>query len=117
MKNDPAQIIDMTPEGEFVRPSPYRANSYGQHRYQPAQSRLSLGTVIVRLAVFGILIGLGMLLFWLAVFTLPVIFFGGLVLYGIYRFQMMRLRRGGGSDRRNSFIQRRSSSWSYRHPR
>ena len=106
MKNDPAQIIDMTPEGEFVRPAFHRPNAYQRESwrqaYKPARNSLSLGTVIARLAMFGLLIGFGVLLFWLAVFTLPVIFLGGLVLYGIYRFQMMRLRRSGsGFDRRN----------------
>ena len=112
MKNDPVQIGDMTPEGEFVQPgfqgpkSQWRESRRQSWRqaYQPARHSLSFGTLIARLAAFAILIGFGVLLFWLAIFTLPVIFFGGVVLYGFYRFQMMRLRRRGGFNRRNPYI-------------
>lgn len=102
MKSDNGPIIDMTPEGGFAGSSTFKP---GRH---PPANGLSLGMIAARIAAFGVVDGFAVLVFWLAIFTLPLIFLGGLVLYGVYRYQMMRFRRGrssnNGFDRRNPFI-------------
>jgi hypothetical protein len=66
-------VIDMTPDGAFIEtPKP------------------SLGTVLARLALFGLFLCIGAVVFWTAVFVLPV-----LIILGVagYFFARMQLRR------------------------
>lgn len=77
MQTSHGPIIDMTTDGDFSPSGP---------------PPVSFGTVILRLIAFTILLGIGALAFWLALFTLPVLIIGGLALYAYVRF---RLKRGG----------------------
>lgn len=75
MKTVEGPIIDMTTAGDFA--------------WQPNPGP-SLGTIIARLAAFTVLLGLGALIFWLAVFTVPVLIIGALVAYAAIRYRMAR---------------------------
>ena len=66
-------VVDMTREGEFVQPP-----------------RASIGEIALRLLGFVILLGIGALAFWLAVFTIPVLIVVGLIGYLVFRLQMAR---------------------------
>ena len=68
-------VIDMTLNGDF-----------------PERPKPSLGGIMLRLAAFALLLGFGALVFWLAVFTVPVLIVAGLVCYGLFRLQMARHR-------------------------
>lgn len=97
MEHDNGPIIDMTPDGSFTRSGNLGAGRLGS---------LSLASIALRLVGALILIGLAVVIFWITVFTLPLIFLGGIILYGAYRFQLVR--HGGkpfGAYRgRNGFI-------------
>jgi hypothetical protein len=105
MRNNSGPILDMTPDGDFTPAGAYTANGYrataGSHRLA---SGLSFGMILARLAGFGLVVGLGLLIFWLTIFTLPFVFLGGL--YGVYRLQIGRFRQGTarGSAWRSPFI-------------
>ena len=97
MKNDNGPIIDMTPDGRFPQ-------STGPWPQTPRS--LSLGAIALRLIGALVLIGLAVAVFWITVFTLPLIFLGGIILYGVYRFQLMRHggRPFGGHRGRSAFV-------------
>jgi hypothetical protein len=94
MENETGPIIDMTAEGDFAGSAGFRSGGFDAGGYGAAPAGLSFGMIAARLAGFAILLGIGVLLFWLAVFTLPLIFLGGLILYGVYRFQVRRFQAG-----------------------
>ena len=91
MNSDTGPILDMTPNGEFIRARDResRARDYSRRGYQAP--KVSFGLIFARLVGFVALIGVGLLAFWFAVFTLPFVFLCGVVLYGIYRYQLSRL--------------------------
>ncbi len=66
MKKDEGQVIDMTPEGEFVDPPP---------------PKNGVGAFLVRLAIFGLVIGAVGLMFWTMVLALPLLLLAALVGY------------------------------------
>lgn len=73
MANLNGPVIDMTPDGAFIEPP-----------------KPSIGTILVRLALFGLFLCIGAIVFWTAVFVLPV-----LIVLGVagYFFARMQLRR------------------------
>jgi hypothetical protein len=75
MANQNGPIIDMTRNGEFIDPP-----------------KPSLGTIVARLAAFGVLLLVAAVAFWTALFVIPVLMVLGVVGYFVARHQ---LRRGG----------------------
>jgi uncharacterized membrane protein len=76
MSNFNGPVIDMTPDGTFVeRPKP------------------ALGTILARVAIFGIALCVVAVLFWAAVFIIPVLIVLGIVGYFLARVQMRRFVR------------------------
>jgi hypothetical protein len=76
MANQHGPVIDMTPDGDFIdQPQP------------------SLGTILARLAAFGIVLALGAVVFWTFLFMLPVLLILGVAGYFFARGQ---IRRSGG---------------------
>ena len=73
MATSKGPVIDMTPDGAFIEPP-----------------KPSIGTILVRLALFGLFLCIGAIVFWTAVFVLPV-----LIVLGVagYFFARMQLRR------------------------
>ncbi len=80
MKKDEGPVIDMTPEGEFV---------------DSPQPKADIGMFVVRLAIFGLVLGAVALMFWMAVLVIPLLLLGGL---GI--MLLRGLFAGGGTPRR-----------------
>jgi len=80
MKKDEGPVIDMTPEGEFV---------------DSPQPKPDIGMFVVRLAIFGLVLGTVALMFWMAVLVIPLLLLGGL---GI--MLLRALFAGGGAPRR-----------------
>lgn len=68
-------MIDMTASGEF-RDAP---------RQYP-----SVAAIVARVAAFGLLLGFAAILFWLAVFTVPILILIGIGIYAYARFQLSR---------------------------
>lgn len=66
-------VVDMTRDGEFVQPP-----------------RASIADIALRVLGFVMLLGIGALAFWLAVFTIPVLIIVGLIGYLVFRVQMAR---------------------------
>ncbi|HQT87703.1 MAG TPA: hypothetical protein PK677_04020 [Acidiphilium sp.] len=84
MDRDTGPIIDMQPDGSFTPPPP----------------KAGLGTVIVRLAIVGVILVIGISLLWAALVSAAVMVLGGLALYGFWRFKqspLMRWFRGNRS--------------------
>jgi hypothetical protein len=73
MANSHGPVIDMTPEGAFIEPP-----------------KPTIGTILVRLALFGLFLCIGAVVFWTALFVLPI-----LIVLGVagYFFARMQLRR------------------------
>jgi hypothetical protein len=80
MRKNPELIIDMTPEGRILGPQP-----------------VSLGTIMARLAAFGVGLFVLAIAFWAALFLLPVMLILGVLGYFALRGQ---LQRGGFEIRR-----------------
>lgn len=79
MANSNGPVIDMTPDGTFIEP--------------PKPSRPpkpSLVTILVRLALFGLFLCIGAIVFWTAVFVIPVLIVLGAVGYFFARMQLRR---------------------------
>jgi hypothetical protein len=73
MANPNGPVIDMTPDGAFLdRPQP------------------TLGTILARLAAFGIILCLGAVVFWTFLFMLPVLLVLGIAGYFFARSQLRR---------------------------
>lgn len=66
MENDEGPVIDMTPEGEFVDLPP---------------AKTGVGAFLIRLAVFGLVVGAIGLMFWTALLALPLLLLAGMVGY------------------------------------
>jgi high-affinity Fe2+/Pb2+ permease len=80
-------VLDMTPDGQFVGPSP-----------RPAwMVRLIAGAVLV--AVAAGCIAIAALAFWVALALIPIAIVAGLVAWAGLRFQLWRARRGMGRNR------------------
>lgn len=82
MNRDNTPIIDMTASGEFRDMRPKRP---------------SLMTIAARVVAFGLLLGFAALLFWLAVFTIPVLIVLGICAYLFGRFQFARRHGSAGA--------------------
>lgn len=65
--------LDMTRDGDFVEPP-----------------RASIGEIALRLVGFALLLSIGVIAFWLAVFAIPVLIVLGLIGYLVFRLQMAR---------------------------
>ena len=81
MKNDEGPVIDMTPEGEFIDPPAPKAD---------------IGMLVVRLVVFGLVLGVIGLMFWTVLLALPLLLLVGVVGYFAVRLPMFRPRPPGG---------------------
>jgi hypothetical protein len=66
MEKDEGPVIDMTPEGEFVDPPPVKTG---------------IGAFLVRLVIFGLMVGAVGLMFWTALLVLPLLLLAGVVGY------------------------------------
>ena len=66
MEKDEGPVIDMTPEGEFVDPPP---------------AKPGVGAFLVRLAIFGLMVGAVGLMFWTVLLALPLLLLAGMVGY------------------------------------
>jgi hypothetical protein len=73
MANSNGPVIDMTPDGAFIEPP-----------------KPSIGTILVRLALFGLFLCIGAIVFWTALFVLPVLILLGVVGYFFARMQLRR---------------------------
>jgi len=73
MANQDGPIIDMTRNGEFIDPP-----------------KPSLGTIIARVAAFGVLLLVAAVAFWMALFIIPVLLVLGVAGYFILRQQLKR---------------------------
>ncbi|GAA5264471.1 hypothetical protein ACOSOMT5_P0894 [Acidiphilium sp. MT5] len=83
MKREPGPIIDMQPDGSFA-PAP----------------KPGLGTVLLRIAIVGVVLVVGISLLWAALVSAAVMVLGGLALYGFWRFRqspLMQWFRGKSS--------------------
>ena len=60
-------VIDMTPDGAFIDP--------------PKPAPISIGTIIARLIAFGVALCVVAVLFWAALFIIPVLIILGVVGY------------------------------------
>jgi uncharacterized membrane protein len=80
MANSNGPVIDMTPDGAFVEP--------------PKPAPASFGTIVARLIAFGVALCVAAVLFWAALFIIPVLIVLGVIGYFIARGQMrMHFRR------------------------
>jgi hypothetical protein len=71
MANSNGPVIDMTPDGAFIEPP-----------------KPTLGTILVRLAAFAVFLCVGAVLFWTALFVIPLLLVLGAVGYFVARAQM-----------------------------
>lgn len=86
MKSDTGPILDMKPNGEFIRARDYRTRDYSRRGYHAPKPSFLL--IVTRLLGLIALIGVAILAFWFAVFALPFVFLCGIVLYGIFRYKV-----------------------------
>lgn len=84
------RVIDMTPEGEFVRPPRV-----------PLTTRLLGIAVLVAVVAGGI--ALASLALWIALTLIPVALVAGLVAYAVLRWQSWRARRNSVGGQRDVF--------------
>ncbi len=77
---DDGRTIDMNPDGSFNAP-----------RATPLADRILRGAVV--LAALTIMIGMGLLALWAAMFIIPVALASAAVAYGAWRWQVWRNRR------------------------
>lgn len=73
MSEQNGPIIDMTPEGDFVKP--------------PKPDYL---TILARLVAFGVLLLVAAVAFWMAIFIVPVLIILGIAGYALSRTQIRR---------------------------
>jgi hypothetical protein len=76
MANSNGPVIDMTPDGAFIEPP-----------------KPTLGTILVRLAMFGVFLCVAVVIFWTALFMLPVLIVLGVIGYFLARSQFRSIRR------------------------
>jgi uncharacterized membrane protein len=80
MAKSDGPVIDMTPDGAFIDP--------------PKPAPASFGTIIARLIAFGVALCVVAVLFWAALFIIPVLIVLGVVGYFLGRGQLRaHLRR------------------------
>ncbi len=81
MRNRPPQLLDMTPQGEFVT--------------KPVRStwplRLGVGAALIAVAASGLL--LAALFLWVASILMPVALLAAVVAYAAFRFQAWQRKR------------------------
>jgi len=75
MATSEGPVIDMTPDGAFIEPP-----------------KPTLGTILLRLAAFGVFLCIAGLLFWTVLFLIPVLLVLGVV---GYFFARTKLRDSG----------------------
>jgi hypothetical protein len=68
-------VIDMNPDGSFVRPP-----------------HLTLGQIITRVVGLMVALAIGWVMFWTAIFMIPVLLVVGLIGYAVFRWQFRRFR-------------------------
>jgi uncharacterized membrane protein len=73
MANSNGPVIDMTPDGAFITPP-----------------KPTLGTIIARLVIFALVLCVGAVMFWTALFVLPFLLLLGVVGYFVARSQFRR---------------------------
>ncbi len=73
MGNSNGPVIDMTPDGRFIEPP-----------------KPSLTTILVRLAIFGLILCVGAVLFWTALIVIPLLALLGIAGYFIAQLQLRR---------------------------
>ncbi|HUW80196.1 MAG TPA: hypothetical protein VMV54_04775 [Acidocella sp.] len=73
MANSNGPVIDMTPDGAFIEPP-----------------KPTLGTILMRLVAFAVFLCIGAVVFWTALFVIPILIVLGIV--GFFLAQM-RFRR------------------------
>jgi uncharacterized membrane protein len=73
MASSQGPIIDMTPDGDFVTPP-----------------KPTIGTILLRLAAFGVFLCIAALAFWTILFMIPVLLVLGVVGYFVARSQLRR---------------------------
>ena len=74
MTKSDGPVIDMTPDGAFIDP--------------PKPAPVSFGAIVARLIAFGVALCVVALLFWAALFIIPVLIVLGIVGYFLGRGQM-----------------------------
>ena len=80
MKKSDAPVIDMTVDGAFID--------------RPTRPPVSFGTIAARLVAFGVALSVAALLFWAALFIIPVLMVLGVVGYFFTRGKLrMQVRR------------------------
>jgi uncharacterized membrane protein len=80
MRKSDGPVIDMTPDGAFIEP--------------PKPQAVSFGTIVARLVAFGVALCVAALLFWAALFIIPVLMVLGVVGYFFTRGKLrMQVRR------------------------
>jgi uncharacterized membrane protein len=78
MAKSDGPVIDMTPDGAFIDP--------------PKPAPVSFGTIVARLIAFGVALCIVAVLFWAALFIIPVLVVLGVVGYFFARGQMRQMR-------------------------
>lgn len=73
MVNRNGPIIDMTPDGRIVEPA-----------------KPSISMILLRLAAFALALCLAAVMFWAALFVIPILLLLGLVGYFAFRMQIRR---------------------------
>jgi hypothetical protein len=79
-------VIDVTPDGQFVDPA----------RPQSALPAKLFGVAVLVAVLAGATV-IALLALWLALQLIPIAIGAALIAYGVFRFQVWRARRGGGS--------------------
>jgi hypothetical protein len=86
MNNHRPPQLDMTLEGDFVRP-----------RRPPILGQVLFWALIV--AIIAGALAVAAFALWLAMLILPVALGAGVIAYGLYRFQLWRARQSLGGQR------------------
>lgn len=74
MTNKDGPVIDMTPQGEFIDPP-----------------KPSIGTYLLRLALFGVVLAMVAAVFWTLILVLPLLILAGVVGYFLFRPHVTRI--------------------------
>ena len=67
-------VLDMTPDGTFIEPR-----------------KPTLGAILVRLAIFGLVLCIGAVMFWTTLILLPFLLLLGVIGYFVARSRFIRL--------------------------
>ena len=74
MEKSHGPVIDMTPDGAFIDP--------------PKPAPVSIGTIVARLIAFGVALCIVAVMFWAALFIIPVLLVLGVIGYFLARGQI-----------------------------